>query len=518
MASRGLSNEKVVRALNFHGQQLTNFVKDQAIFRDLDLKDVDYHLYQSRSKELRMEDRGKRLLLHRFISSNMEKLFQESKPPNLRKMSKENEDEPRSSSTAEASKSEKNQQQQYLSAVLPPFETFTVGFMSEESRLKAAFEVMAVGDVLYAKITAVNSYGMLLNVCCFASCNLHPKEKDFKRSKSRYLNDLRIRCFCPTEETVLPDGIQGLKIGQFVLVTILEVRRDQQRLLCGMKKESFGDPELALSRLHDMEKRTTLGLLENGSQSLPQSFALSLHADDRQVAYDKMLGKSPGFVNPTNVEVLVKDLGLSEIAGGASLMTHIGNYPRESYSDQLRQRQSANAAFRHVEVGVKHFKAGETVDAFQCLNMALKLDPANVEGLVARGALYANGGSLGKAVEDFERALEIRPTHKNANKYWKETSMARAKGFLDEEKYGEAREIYLKILEFDPNDECGKAHLCTAMIKIARQQERDGKVDEAIQTYKAILGFDPENRDAKDSIWYLSERPKSFPMELHAER
>ena len=28
--------------------------------------------------------------------------------------------------------------------------------------------------------------------------------------------------------------------------------------------------------------------------------------------------------------------------------------------------------------------------------MALKMDPDNVEGLVARGALYANGGSLDK--------------------------------------------------------------------------------------------------------------------------
>ena len=46
--------------------------------------------------------------------------------------------------------------------------------------------------------------------------------------------------------------------------------------------------------------------------------------------------------------------------------------------------------------GIKHFKAGETVEAFQCLNMALKMDADNVEGLVARGALYANGGSLEK--------------------------------------------------------------------------------------------------------------------------
>ena len=42
------------------------------------------------------------------------------------------------------------------------------------------------------------------------------------------------------------------------------------------------------------------------------------------------------------------------------------------------------------------------MEAFQCLNQALNIDNDNVEGLVARGALYANNGGLDKAVEDFE--------------------------------------------------------------------------------------------------------------------
>ena len=62
------SNDLVVRALNYHGQQLTSFVKETKLFEHLDTKNVDYHLYHQRSRELRMEDRGKRLLLHRYIN------------------------------------------------------------------------------------------------------------------------------------------------------------------------------------------------------------------------------------------------------------------------------------------------------------------------------------------------------------------------------------------------------------------------------------------------------------------
>ena len=67
--------------------------------------------------------------------------------------------------------------------------------------------------------------------------------------------------------------------------------------------------------------------------------------------------------------------------------------------------------------GIKFFKAGNNVEAFQCLNQALNIDADNVEGLVARGALYANNGGLDKAVEDFEKALNINRNHKNARKY-----------------------------------------------------------------------------------------------------
>lgn len=81
-------------------------------------------------------------------------------------------------------------------------------------------------------------------------------------------------------------------------------------------------------------------------------------------------------------------------------------------------------AFKHVAAGIKYFKNGNEIEAMQCLNQALKIDAENVEGLVARGALYANKGSLERAIEDFEVALKINAQHKNARKYMCETLFA----------------------------------------------------------------------------------------------
>ena len=39
--------ELMVRSLNFHGQQLTSFMKDHSeVMKGLDMKKIDYHLYQ----------------------------------------------------------------------------------------------------------------------------------------------------------------------------------------------------------------------------------------------------------------------------------------------------------------------------------------------------------------------------------------------------------------------------------------------------------------------------------------
>ena len=46
-----------------------------------------------------------------------------------------------------------------------------------------------------------------------------------------------------------------------------------------------------------------------------------------------------------------------------------------------------HGALSSVAVGVKYFKAGEHGIALKHLNHALEINPENVEGLVARGAL-----------------------------------------------------------------------------------------------------------------------------------
>ena len=58
----------------------------------------------------------------------------------------------------------------------------------------------------------------------------------------RYVEDVKIRCFCPAAEMVpavdAVDPNRSYELNDFTYVVVLEVKKDAQRLLVGMKSEN----------------------------------------------------------------------------------------------------------------------------------------------------------------------------------------------------------------------------------------------------------------------------------------
>lgn len=135
---------------------------------------------------------------------------------------------------------------------------------------------------------------------------------------------------------------------------------------------------------------------------------------------------------------------------------HSGKFS-EIEGEKVNQISKINC--RSVAEGIEHFKGGRHIEAFQCLNKALTIDPQNVEGLVARGALYANSGSFQKAIYDFEAALKLNLNHSNAKKYLGETLLALGRSFEDENKFEEARKAYVDCLKVNPQHQEALASL-----------------------------------------------------------
>ncbi|XP_074154372.1 tetratricopeptide repeat protein 14 isoform X5 [Sminthopsis crassicaudata] len=145
----------------------------------------------------------------------------------------------------------------------------------------------------------------------------------------------------------------------------------------------------------------------------------------------------------------LSDMKLGVISSEDLPLHYRTNFSEEDFALTLRKKQSASWALKCVKIGVDYFKVGRHVDAMNEYNKALEIDKQNVEALVARGALYATKGSLNKAIEDFEVALETCPTHRNARKYLCQTLVERGGQLEEEEKLLNAESYYKKALTLD---------------------------------------------------------------------
>lgn len=58
---------------------------------------------------------------------------------------------------------------------------------------------------------------------------------------------------------------------------------------------------------------------------------------------------------------------------------------------------------------------GNFTDAISCYNEVLRIDPVAVDGLVNRGNTYKEIGRVNEAIQDYLRAIAIRPSMAEAH-------------------------------------------------------------------------------------------------------
>ena len=107
--------------------------------------------------------------------------------------------------------------------------------------------------------------------------------------------------------------------GDVVCVFVLEVKKENQRLLVGMKSDAIKD-EVARAKVE--KAKTPLGICRD-QEDLPILFNYAEQVLKKKLTYSEVLEKNKGFENPSNVEVLTEELGLSNTAGVSSLFPNL---------------------------------------------------------------------------------------------------------------------------------------------------------------------------------------------------
>ncbi|XP_049822779.1 tetratricopeptide repeat protein 14 homolog isoform X3 [Aethina tumida] len=417
-----LNVQLLAKAMNFHGQQLQKMWEAEYGERDLamrNISDLNFNVYGQRQKNLPFQDRGKRLKLHQFIVKNAARLYSMQ-------------------TTAPRCPKREEQPGEDLYAVMPPVETFIGADRSK--RLQYFTDNVKVGDLILGTIVSKQQSGMMLKVLCTTGVG----------ANVRYAADINVKAFCPVASIIPAVDKKGTTrsymMNDYVCCEVLEIVADTDKMLCGMKGVTRKPSDVD-------QPRPPLGLITTDDFPLAYKKAL----EHKNESYDALLEKSVGFNNPNNIQYLAEQM---DVNNHKSVMKGLsGKFPENEYAGELRQVQASKWAYRNVADGIDHFKAGKHTEAFQCLNKALNIDPKNVEGLVARGALYANSGNFQRAIEDFETALKLNPNHANARKYMGETLVALGRSYEDDNKIEEARKAYQSCLTIIPYHEEAQSSL-----------------------------------------------------------
>ncbi|XP_054746912.1 tetratricopeptide repeat protein 14 homolog [Anastrepha obliqua] len=403
----------ITRALCFHGQPMQKIWEDERGAGNIHQCGVpaqpDYSIYQERQKNFTFQDRAKRLKLHQFFARKAPDLYDTELTSNKVPLEKILENEEHVSS-------------------LPPYELFVNKNKDKQKSCHCVLEAIKPGDIIYCLVTKPAT-NMVKPLC-------------IGEPMVRYLNDVPIKAYLTKADLDSNGKPRIFNKNDIVRCEVLETSIDAERIY------------LSLDSIHEKNKGVTLGVVTQAE--LPKFYR---QIDQNKVkSFEEYMLNSKEFLNP-NYDTLYEINGL-DVKETFTFMSSLKYpFPRDGYAKELRCTQASKWAFRSVAEGIEHFKNGNHVEAFQCLNKALSIDPRNVEGLVARGALYANKGSFLKAVDDFEKALKLNAYHVNARKYMGETLVALGRRYEDENRIKDATKAYQDCLNIIPNHEQARLSL-----------------------------------------------------------
>uniref|UniRef100_W8BSP3 Tetratricopeptide repeat protein 14 n=3 Tax=Ceratitis capitata TaxID=7213 RepID=W8BSP3_CERCA len=483
-----MNTNYITRALCFHGQPMQKIWDDERGAGNVQQCGVaaqpDYSIYQERQKYFTFQDRAKRLKMHQFFARKALDLYD---------------------SDLQSSKVDPNnilENEPYI-ASLPPYELFVNKNKDKQKRFRCVLEIIKPGDIIYCMVTKPTS-GMVKPLC-------------LGEPMVRYLSDIPIKAYLMKAGLDSNGKPRALNKNDLVRCEVLEISVDAERVY------------LSLESMHEKNKDIALGIITE--TELPKFYR---QIDENKLeTFEEYMCKSKEFLNP-NYDMLYEINGLNVNETYTFMSSLKSPFARDEYAKELRRTQASKWAFRSVAEGIEHFKNGNHVEAFQCLNKALTIDPRNVEGLVARGALYANKGSFLKAVDDFDKALKLNAYHVNARKYMGETLVALGRRYEDENKIKEATKAYQDCLNIIPNHEqarlsleaiqqrSGAQYFENAICVPGEEEEiekekisvRESSSDEG-STSSSDSGSETEHSDKDDNGREASLSPLSKRMALH---
>jgi len=187
---------------------------------------------------------------------------------------------------------------------------------------------------------------------------------------------------------------------------------------------------------------------------------------------EKLSQGKPTLSPPPNEEVLSKPVVTVQFPG--------------------KNRPFSIETIQHFNAGVAYYNQGEVAKAIQAYQKVIELDPGHIEAYNNLGIIYQETGKPENALQAYLKAIEINPHYEKAHNNL--GILFYLKGEDDR-----AMEAFQKVLSINPNHIGSHIHLGTLY-------KKKGQMERAIESYQKALARDPLHGETHYNLGLLYEQ------------
>ena len=176
--------------------------------------------------------------------------------------------------------------------------------------------------------------------------------------------------------------------------------------------------------------------------------------------------------------------------------------------DSATLNQNLLAAYHRW--GVHYLKTDQLSEAFKCFERGLKRFPFSEILLSGRAATHTSAGEYQKALDIYQRVLQINPEYTAARIGMGTTLNNWGSQHARNKDWEQALAHYQQALEYDPACRPALQNLGETLMRIGWEQGANGDMEGAIGTYQKLIAVAPDNAEVHNNLGVIHFKKREY--------
>ena len=160
--------------------------------------------------------------------------------------------------------------------------------------------------------------------------------------------------------------------------------------------------------------------------------------------------------------------------------------------------------------GVHYMRTDQLAEAFKCFERGLKRFPFSEILLSDLAAAHTAAGEYEKALEIYQRVLQIHPKYTAARVGMATTLNNWGSEYARDRKWAEAIACYQQALGHDPACQPARQNLGETLMRVGWEQSASGDMEGAIGTYQRLIAVAPDNAEVHNNLGVIHFRKREY--------